>query len=84
MDTLRCVLGFPSLRPKPFCDVEMPPICSRLMAALSAAAVQAAMSGACVGQGVRVTWRERGRRWTTWREVFLCTLAFLSFIEENG
>jgi hypothetical protein len=62
----------------------MPPKCSQLMAPLSAAAVQAAMSGACVGQGVRVTWREEeDERWTTWRGVFLCTLAFLSFTEKN-
>jgi hypothetical protein len=67
-----------------FCYVEMPPKCSQLMAPLSAAAVQAAMSGACVGQGVRVTWREEeDERWTTWRGVFLCTLAFLSFTEKN-
>jgi hypothetical protein len=69
---------------KTFCYVEMPPKCSQLMAPLSAAAVQAAMSGACVGQGVRVTWREEeDERWTTWRGVFLCTLAFLSFTEKN-
>jgi hypothetical protein len=62
----------------------MPPKCSQLMAPLSAAAGQAAMSGACVGHGVRVTWREEeDERWTTWRGVFLCTLAFLSFTEKN-
>jgi hypothetical protein len=70
--------------PKTFCYVEMPPKCSQLMAPLSATAVQAGMSGACVDQGVRVTWREEeDERWTTWRGVFLCTRVFVFHREKR-
>jgi hypothetical protein len=63
----------------------MPPKCSQLMAPLSATAVQAGMSGACVGQGVRVTWREEeDERWTTWRGVFLCTRVFVFHREKRS